>query len=110
MTGRKAPAAKKEESVADYTLAVGTHDPHGFAAESVDDALVQATRYVGSRFADDLRRNEQEVVTLLGPGGLITRPAERLEEFMRRVPGAGLVEEASQFGPRDANIPDCNGD
>lgn len=96
--------------MADYVLAVGTHDPHGFSAGSDADAIDAAARYVASRYADDLQRNGQEVVTLLGPGGLLTRPAERLDEFVRRVPAAGPVDEASLFGPRDANIPDCNGD
>lgn len=96
--------------MADYVLAVGTHDPYGFTADGDEDAVGRAARFVGSLYAGELESNGQEVVSLLGPGGLLTRPAERLDEFIRRVPGAGLVEDASQFGPRDANIPDCNGD
>lgn len=96
--------------MADYTLAVGTHDPYGFAAGTEQEAVRQAIGFVHSRYADDLECNSQDVVTLLGPEGLVTRPAERLDEFVRRMPGASVVSEAGRIQPGDTNIPDCNGD
>ena len=96
--------------MADYTLAIGTHDPYGFSADTDPDAIRVAAGYIGSHHADELRRNPQEVVTLLGPAGLVTRPTERLDEFVRRLPGAGVMDDAGQVQPGDTNTPDCNSD
>lgn len=92
----------------DYTLAVGTHDPYGFAADTDLEAIREAARHIGSHHADELGRNPQEVVTLLGPGGLITRPTERLDEFVRRLPGTSVEDDTGQVQPGDTNTPDCN--
>ena len=50
------------------------------------------------------------MVTLLGPEGLVTRSGERLDEFVKRLPGQhpGIDPNTIQTG--DANTPDCNGD
>lgn len=93
----------------DYTLAVGTHDPHGFSAATERDAIGYAVRLVERRLADDLARNPQEVVTLLGPTGLLTRPSERLDEFVRRLPGDHPGIDPVTIQPGDTNTPDCNG-
>ena len=96
--------------MADYTLAVGRHDPHGFSAATEQDAVRYAVGFIENRYADDLRTVPQDVVTLLGSGGLITRASERLDEFVQRLPGAhpGIDPNTIQTG--DSNTPDCNGD
>ncbi len=95
--------------MADYVLAVGTHDPHGFSAKTEREAIGYAATYVERRYADDLTRNPQEVVTLLGPAGLLTRPSERIDEFVRRLPGAHSGIDPATIQPGDTNTPDCNG-
>jgi hypothetical protein len=96
--------------MADYTLAVGTHDPLGFAAATEDEAIRRAADYILNQLKDEVRRVPQEVVTLMGPGGLITRPAERADEFVQRAGGANPAGPADVFQPGDTNTPDCNGD
>jgi hypothetical protein len=95
--------------MSDYTLAVGTHDPHGFAAADEAEAVRYAVRYIEDRYADDLRRTPQDVVTLMAATGLVTRPSERLDEFVRRSPGRHPGIDPDTFQPGDANTPDCNG-
>ena len=94
----------------DYTLAVGTHDPYGFSADTELAAIRVAVRYIDNRYAAELKRNPQEVVTLLGPDGLVTRPTERLDEFVRRLPERSVMDETGQVQPGDTNTPDCNSD
>lgn len=96
--------------MADFTLAVGTHDPHGFSAASETDAIGYAVRYIGQRLPDELQRNPQEVLTLIGPAGLVTRPSERIDEFVMRRPGAHPGIDPLTIQPGDADTPDCNGD
>ena len=96
--------------MADYTLAVGTHDPHGFSAPSEAEAIRYAVAYLEGRHAGALRDTPQEVVTLMGAAGLVTRPSERIDEFVRRLPGAHPGIDPDRFQPGDANTPDCNGD
>ena len=93
----------------DYTLAVGTHDPHGFSAGTEQDAIRYAVGFIESRYADDLRATPQDVVTLLGFGGLITRASERLDEFVQRLPGAHPGIDPNMIQTGDSNSPDCNG-
>lgn len=95
--------------MSDYTLAIGTHDPHGFAAEDEGEAVRYAVRYIEGRHADDLRRRPQDVVTLMGSDGLLTGASERLDAFVRRVPGPHPGLDPDTFQPGDANTPDCNG-
>ena len=96
--------------MADYTLAVGTRDPHGFSAATEQDAIRYAVGYIESRHAENLGRNPQEVVTLLGGAGLVTRPSERIDEFIGRIPGTHRGIDPSTIQPGDTNTPDCNGD
>ena len=96
--------------MADYTLAVGTHDPHGFSAPSDDDAVRYAVSYLELRHAAALRDTPQDVVTLMGASGLVTRPSERIDEFVGRLPGPHPGIDPDRFQPGDANTPDCNGD
>ena len=96
--------------MSDYTLAVGTHDPHGFSAAHDQDAIAYAVAYIESRHSAELAANPQEVVTLLGPSGLVTRSSERIDEFVRRLPGQRPGLDATTLQPGDANTPDCNGD
>ena len=96
--------------MADYTLAVGTHDPHGFAAPDEAEAVRYAVAYVAQRHAAALRDRPEEVVVLLGPEGLVTRPSERIDEFAGRLPGDRPGRDPERFQPGDANTPDCNGD
>jgi hypothetical protein len=95
--------------MSDFTLAVGTHDPQGFAAGSDVEAVRYAVALIEARYADDLRRNPQDVVTLMGGSGLISQPGERLDQFVQRVPGAHTGIDPDTMQPGDANIPDCNG-
>lgn len=95
--------------MSDYTLAVGTHDPHGFTADSEGAAVRYAVAYIETRYAGDLGETPQDVVTLMGPDGLVTRPSERMDEFVKRVPGEHPGLDATTFQPGDANTPDCNG-
>ncbi len=96
--------------MADYTLAIGTHDPHGFSAGSEADAVRYAVGFIDARHAEDLRERPQDVVTLMSPTGLLTRPAERIDEFVRRLPGGHPGVDPTTFQPGDANTPDCNMD
>jgi hypothetical protein len=96
--------------MADYLVAVANHDPHGFAADSADQAVRYAVAFVEGQHADDLQRNPQDVVTLMGPSGLITRPGERIIEFVQRVPGRHVGVDPTSLQPGDVTIPDCNGD
>ena len=96
--------------MADYTLAVGTHDPRGFSAASEVDALRYAVGLVEASYADDLRRVPQTVVTLMGPVCLVTRPSERADEFVQRIAGDHPGIDATTIQPGDTNTPDCNGD
>lgn len=96
--------------MSDYTLALGTHDPHGFSAASEAEALRYAVGYLEATHADELGERPDEVVTLMGAGGLVTRPSERFDEFVKRVPGQHPGLDPNTFQPGDANTPDCNGD
>jgi hypothetical protein len=96
--------------MSDYVLALGTHDPYGFAASSEVEAVRHAVDYLESRHADTLRSRPTDVVTLLGPNGLVTRPSERIDEFVQRLPGLRPGGDHASFQPGDTNTPDCNGD
>ena len=96
--------------MADYTLAVGTHDPYGFAAASDQEAIRGAVGLVENRHAAALERTPEQVVTLLGPNGLVTRSGERIDEFVRRLPGQHPGSDENTIQTGDANTPDCNGD
>ncbi len=96
--------------MSDYTLAVGTGDPQGFAASSEAEAIRIAVGVVESQYGGLLRSNPTEVVTLMGAQGLVTRPSERLDEFVQRLPGEHRGGDPDRFQPGDANTPDCNGD
>ncbi len=93
----------------DYTLAVGTHDPHGFAAGGDQEAIRAAVAHIETRYPDDIRHMPQDVVTLMGPAGLVTRPSERIDEFLRRSPGPHAGIDTDRLQPGDTNTPDCNG-
>lgn len=94
----------------DYRLAVGTNDPYGFSAATEQDAIRRAVDYIERHLADELERNPQEALTLLGPSGPVTRPSERIDEFVRRVPGAHPAIDSDTIQPGQTNTPDCNGD
>lgn len=95
--------------MSDYIVAVGTHDPHGFSSASDWDAIRYAVGYVETRHVRELSETPQDVVTLMGPGGLLTRPSERIDEFVQRLPGEHPGIDPTTFQPGDANTPDCNG-
>ncbi len=90
-----------------YTLAIGTRDPMPLFADSEAEAIRHAVDAILGRYGEDLRGNPQEVATLMGPAGLITRPSERIDEFVARI-GGGTASQTIQ--PGDTNAPDCNGD
>ncbi len=96
--------------MANYTLAVGTHDPQPVFATTDADAVQQAADIILDRYRFDLEALPQEVAVLLGPEGLVTRPSERIDEFVARV--ARTVPDASPetVQPGDSDSPDCNGD
>jgi hypothetical protein len=96
--------------MADYILAVGTRDPHGFSAPGEAEAIRYAVGVLEQVHADILRDRPQDVVTLMGPAGLVTRPSERIDEFVQRLPGDHPGIDPARFQPGDANTPDCNGD
>lgn len=96
--------------MSDYLLAVGTHDPHGFSAEGEADAVRYAVGYIEARHAGELVDRPEEVVTLMGAEGPVTRASERIDEFVKRVPGDHPGIDPDRFQPGDANTPDCNGD
>lgn len=91
-----------------YTLAVGTRDPLAFQASSDGEASAVAARLVRQHFADDLVRNPQEAVTLLGPAGLVTASGERLDAFVGRAEGLS-VGSSQTVAPGQTDAPDCNG-
>ena len=94
----------------DYTFSVGTGDPLGFSAMDDAEAIRTAAAYARDHFGASLRSNPQAVATLLGPGGLLTRPSERVDEFVERLTGVNPVTHADTLQPGDVNTPDCNGD
>ena len=94
----------------DYTLAIGTHDPHGFSAAGDADAIRYTVGYIEARHASELADKPEEVVTLMGADGLVTRPSERIDEFVERLPGEHPGIDPRTFRPGDSNAPDCNGD
>ena len=96
----------REARMDGYRFAVGTHDPHAIAATSDAEAVRAAVALVAERYGADLAGNPQEVATLIGPAGLVTRPAERIDEFVARLAG----EPGTTVQPGDSNSPDCNGD
>lgn len=96
--------------MADYTLAVGTQDPSGFSAGTDADAMRQAVDRVRDRYASLLAHSPHDVVTLLGPDGLLTSPSERLDTFVARVPGPPAAGDPDRVQPGDSNTPDCNDD
>lgn len=96
--------------MADYTLALGTHDPLAFAAETDEQAFGLAATKIRRNFADELRRSPEEVVTLMCDHRLVTRPSERADEFLRRTAGPDPLGGTGEMQPGDANTPDCNGD
>ena len=91
-------------------LAVGTQDPHGFAAPDEAEAVRYAVGFLEQVHAETLRDRPQDVVTLMGASGLVTRPSERIDEFVQRLPGDHPGIDPDRFQPGDANTPDCNGD
>lgn len=95
--------------MSDFTLAVGTHDPHGFSASGEAEAIRYAIGYIEARHAGELGDRPEEVVTLMGADGLVTRPSERIDEFVKRIPGEHPGLDPNTFQPGDANTPDCNG-
>ena len=95
--------------MSDFTLAIGTHDPHGFSAQGEAEAIRYAIGYIEARHAGELGDRPEEVVTLMGAEGLVTRPSERIDEFVRRIPGEHPGLDPNTFQPGDANTPDCNG-
>jgi hypothetical protein len=94
----------------DYTFSIGTDDPNGFAAENDAAAVARAVALVRTQRLDDLRVRPEAVTVLLGPGGLVTRPSERLDEFVERVTLSNPAADPDTFQPGDTNTPDCNGD
>ena len=95
--------------MSDFTLAIGTHDPHGFTAQDEAEAVVYAVGYIEARHAGELTDRPEEVVTLMGADGLVTRPSERIDEFVKRLPGGHPGIDPDRFQPGDADTPDCNG-
>ncbi len=96
--------------MAHYTFSVGTGDPHGLSAASDADAILHAVDHIRTSHAADLRAQPEKVVSLMGPGGLVTRPSERLDEFVERVTLTNPTADPNVLQPGDANTPDCNGD
>lgn len=94
----------------DYTFAIGTDDPRALSAPSDPDAVAMAVQAIRTHHWDDLRQRPQAVVTLMGAGGLVTRPSERLDEFVERVLPANPAAPADTLQPGDLNSPDCNAD
>ena len=94
--------------MAGYTLAVGTHDPLPVPAATDSEAIAIAAGMVRDRFGAVLRDTPQDVATLLGPAGLLTRPSERIDEFVSRIAEPGA--DAETVEPAQNNTPDCNGD
>ncbi len=95
--------------MADYTLAVGTQDPVRLSAGTDADAVRLAVDWVRRHCAALLAESPHEVVTLLGSEGLLTRPSERLDAFVERVPGPSAAGDPDRVQPGDSNTPDCNG-
>lgn len=96
--------------MSDYTLAIGTHDPVALAAATSGEAMRQAIDFIAGHNALELSTNPQEVVTLIGPEGLVTRPGERLDEFVQRMTGSNPAADPNRVQPGDTTAPDCNGD
>ncbi len=87
----------------DYTLAVGDHEPYGFASPGDRDAEQHAAAYLAARHAGE----PGLPVTLAGPGGVLTGADERLGGFCARLaPGPAAVDDVE---PGDPVTPDCNG-
>lgn len=102
--------ATRSTPVTTYTLAVGTHDPVDLHATDEAEAIRQAVAIVAEHHAGELSSNPQEVVTLMGPMGLVTRSGERLDAFAHRSTGPGAAAATGTLQPGDVNAPDCNGD
>lgn len=94
----------------DYTFTIGSDDPRGLVAPSDADAIAQAATYLQIHASDDLRKRPEAVLTLLGPNGLLTRPSERIDEFVERVGISAAEAGSGSLQPGDTNTPDCNGD
>ncbi|MCW6507895.1 hypothetical protein [Lichenifustis flavocetrariae] len=94
----------------DYTFSIGTDDPLGLTAESDAAAIGQTVAWVREKHIDELGARPETVVTLMGPAGLVTRPSERLDEFVERVTGTNPAANPEVLQPGDLNTPDCNGD
>lgn len=94
----------------DYTFSIGSDDPRALTASGDADAIAKATAYLRDHAADALRQRPEAVLTLLGPNGLVTRPSERLDEFVERTAGSNPAADPGTLQPGDANTPDCNGD
>ena len=93
-----------------YNMTVGTGDPVHLKAESDGDAIRAGVDFVRTSHADDLRDQAQKVVVLMGPEGLLTRPSERIDEFVERVTVSNPAADPNVIQPGDFNIPDCNFD
>ena len=94
----------------DYTFTIGTHDPTGWSAATDREAIQHAIGFAELHHAEDLRQHPEAVVTLMGAGGLLTRPSERLDEFVARETGTNPEASPDTLQPGDTNAPDCNGD
>jgi hypothetical protein len=94
----------------DYTFTIGSDDPRGLAASGDADAVAQIAGYLRTEAAADLRERPEAVLTLMGPNGLVTRPSERIDEFVTRITPASPGLDADTLEPGDTNTPDCNGD
>lgn len=98
------------EDGVDFTFSIGRDDPIGFAADSEVAAVALAVAHIQAHQADDLRSRPEAVTVLLGPNGLVTRPSERLDEFVERVLAGNPEADPNRIQPGDTNSPDCNSD
>lgn len=94
----------------DYLVTIGSDDPRGFSATSDAEAIAEAVSYLRTHALADLQNRPESVVTLMGPNGLVTRPSERLDEFVERLTGSNPASAPETLQPGDTNTPDCNGD
>ncbi len=90
----------------DYVLAIGDHAPYGFTSADDAEAVRHAAAYAAQRHADTLAAEPDAGLTLAGPNGPLTGPAEGLRTFCGRVsPGSAATNDVQ---PGDPVTPDCN--
>ena len=94
----------------DYRFAIGTDDPRPLSAATDADAVARTVSILRGEHLADLRDRPQAVLTLFGPNGLVSRPSERLDEFVERLTPSNPAADPARLQPGDSNSPDCNVD